>query len=273
MSKFESIPNEILWEIFEYLSPYDIFHGFYYLNSRYEQFLRTLQLRMDLLAISKRKFDFYAYFLFETFGENFLAFRCEDCFDRMVYQIHLESFRALKYLTIEHLSVEHLQLLIPKLNCLQKLIYLNLQVEEEYEKSTIVFQGQFPVLQKCVLNIGQRIEFDGEEAFPNLKDLTINQCTIDDLILFLHFHTSQLEHLTVTLIDQSKPNFIETDFHLKSLKVNANAIPFHHFIRSICPFFLSLEQLSIIARDIDYTNGNPLSSAIHLFFFFIDSFR
>ncbi len=33
-SLFEDLPNEIFYQIFEYLDVYDIYYGFYYLNHR-----------------------------------------------------------------------------------------------------------------------------------------------------------------------------------------------------------------------------------------------
>ena len=40
------------------------------------------------------------YFLFSLIPQRIISFRCEDIFDRLIYQVHLSDFISLKYLTI-----------------------------------------------------------------------------------------------------------------------------------------------------------------------------
>jgi hypothetical protein len=267
-SKFELIPNEILLEIFEYLSPYDIFQSFYFLNKRYNNFLLSLHLRIDLINIWKKNFDYYNYFLFSLIPHRIISFRCEDIFDRLIYQIHLSNFISLKYLTIFNLTIENLQFIIPQLNYLQKLIYLNLQTRSNMiTEKKIIFKGQLPLIQKCILNFNKEIIFYHNHSYPNLQDLTINHCTIDDLLSFLHVYTPQLQNLTITLIDGNILNRIDTTHHLQSLIINTNSIPFRRLVNSVFLLFPSLQRLNITGTGIDYTNGN--FSYSNSFFVFI----
>ena len=48
VSKFELLPNEILFECFEYLNGVDIFHSFDQLNSRFNTLIRNIPLNVDL---------------------------------------------------------------------------------------------------------------------------------------------------------------------------------------------------------------------------------
>jgi len=273
ISKFELIPNEILLEIFEYLSPYDIFQSFYFLNKSYNNFLLSLYFRIDLINIWKKDFDYYNYFLFSLIPHRIISFRCEDIFDRLIYQIHLSDFISLKYLTIYNLNIENLQFIIPQLNYLQKLIYLNLQTRlNTTNENKIIFKVQLPLIQKCILNINKRIIFHDHYSYPNLQDLTINQCTIDDLLSFLHFYTPQLQHLTITLINGNILNGINTIHHLKSLTINIHLIPFHRLANSVFILFPYLQQLTITATGADYANGRFLLP-IRFFCCYIDFFR
>lgn len=257
MSKFESLPNEILLEIFEYLSPYDTFQSFYFLNKRYNILLLSLHLRIDLLNIWKKNFDYYNYFLFSLIPNNIISFRCEDVFDRLIYRIHLSDFISLKYLNISNLNIENLLLVISKLNYLKKLIYLNLQTRLNIiTEEKIIFKGQLPLIQTCILNINKRIIFQDNYSYLNLQNLIINQCTIEDLLSYLHLHTPELQHLTVTLIDGTISNTIDITHHLKSLTINTHSIPFLRLTNSIFVVFPYLQRLSITAIGIDYTNGN-----------------
>ncbi|CAF4045057.1 unnamed protein product [Adineta steineri] len=256
LSKFELIPNEVLLEIFEYLSPYDIFQAFYYLNSRYNDLLISLHVRINLLNKYKKIFDYYNYFLFPLVPYNIISFRCEDICDRLIYQIRLSEFISLKYLTIFNLNIETLQIIIPQLSKLEKLIYLNLQTKNNINiENEIIFQRQLPLIQTCILNLNKKISFQNEHFYPNLKDLILNQCNIEDLGLFIQNYTPQLQHLTVTLIDGKIPEEIDKIHHLKSLIINSHTIPFHRLTNSIFNLFRDLQRLSINATGIEYTNG------------------
>jgi hypothetical protein len=255
-SNFELMPNEILLEIFEYLLPYEIFQAFYFLNQRYNHFLLSLSLRIDLINLSKKDFDYHNYFLFTLVSNRIHSFRCEDLFDRLNYQIHLSHFIELKYLTIENLNIENLQLIITQLNYLTKLVYLNLRIRSNLSnENQIIFNGRLPCIEKCILNFNKRIVFQENHSFSKLQDLTINQSTIDDILLFLHIYTPQLLHLTVTLINENIRNEINTPHHLQSLVVYTNAIPFHRLMNSLLPSFPYLQRMSINATGIDYANG------------------
>lgn len=261
MSKFELCPNEILLEIFEYLSPYDIFQSFYFLNKRYNTILLSLHLRIDLLNIWKKNFDYYNYFLFSLIPQNIISLRCEDIFDRLIYQIHLNEFISLKYLCITNLNIENLLFIIPKLNYLQKLIYLNLQTRSNLsidDTSTIVMKGQLPLIQTCILNLNKRIIFQDDYLYLNLQNLTINQCTIEDILLFLQYFTPELQHLTITLINENIPDSTDLKHHLKTLTINTQSIAFQSLTNSLFSAFPYLQKLNLRAVGIEYLNGNSV---------------
>ena len=264
-TKFELIPNEILIEIFEYLSTYDIFQGFYFLNKRYNTLLISLHHRIDLINIFKSTFDYYNYFIFCFVPHRIVSLRCEDVFDRLIYQIHLSDFILLKYLTIFNLSIERLQFIIPQLNKLQQLIYLSFQTRSNTPpEDKILFQGQSSAIQKCILNLNTQIIFRSNDFYPNLQYLTINQCTIDNLLSFLYNYTPQLKQLTVTLIDGNILNEIDHTHHLKSLIIYTHSIPFHRLSNSVFPLFPYLDELNIHATGIDYTNGRIRLKILHI---------
>ncbi|CAF5176096.1 unnamed protein product, partial [Rotaria sp. Silwood1] len=57
-SSFESLSAELLYELFDYLSPYDLFGIFINLNSRLNVIVHSYPLRLDFRKISRSKFDF-----------------------------------------------------------------------------------------------------------------------------------------------------------------------------------------------------------------------
>ncbi|CAF0995203.1 unnamed protein product [Adineta ricciae] len=263
LTKFEWIPNEVLLEIFEFLSPVDIFQGFYYLNKRYNEFLQSLHIRADLVNLRKRTYDYYNYFLFPLMSQRIIALRCEDIFDRLMYQIRLSEFPALKYLTIDKLQFQTLQKILPQINLLQKLVYLNLQIQSDHiREEMITFRGQLPLLQTCIFDLNTQLSIENDQPYSQLTNLVLNQCHIEQLCSFVHFYTPQLQQLTVTLANGKIPESCYVIPHLKSLVVYTNEVSFANLVKSMLSSVPNLQLLTIDATDIDYANGKSWESVL-----------
>lgn len=57
MMKFELLPNEILQEVFEFLSIFDVFHSFDKLNNRFNQLIQSIPMQLNLKYLQKSQFD------------------------------------------------------------------------------------------------------------------------------------------------------------------------------------------------------------------------
>ncbi|CAF1446587.1 unnamed protein product, partial [Rotaria sp. Silwood1] len=57
-SSFESLSTELLFEFFDYLSPFDLFRIFINLNNRLNAIVYSYPLRLDFRSICRSKFDF-----------------------------------------------------------------------------------------------------------------------------------------------------------------------------------------------------------------------
>ncbi|CAF1555316.1 unnamed protein product, partial [Rotaria sordida] len=67
ITKFEkSLPNEILFEIFKYLSQSDIFYAFLNLNQRFNQVLQPFTHHIDCSKLSIRQFEHIRNHLFNA---------------------------------------------------------------------------------------------------------------------------------------------------------------------------------------------------------------
>lgn len=56
-SKFEFLPTEIFFEIFDYLTTFDIFYGFIHLNQQFDHIIHSYPIQLDFQDIIRRKFD------------------------------------------------------------------------------------------------------------------------------------------------------------------------------------------------------------------------
>jgi hypothetical protein len=258
-SKFEILPNEILLEIFEYLPTVNIFETFYYLNQRYTTLLLSIRLRIDLLNTSKKIFDYSNYFLFPIASHCIISLRCEDVFDRLIHHINLSNLISLEYLTITNINQPTLEYIIPHLNKLSNLIYLNLQTKNKLMNNELYFEQPMEFIDKCILNFNKRIIIQGDQCYSNLKYLNINQYHSDDLLAFMHIYTPILRHLTVTLTDEinSKQLLPKTEkkHNLESLIIKQCRIPFGRIERLILTSLPYLKRLNISAAGVDYADG------------------
>lgn len=259
VSKFENLPNEILLEIFEYLPTVNIFQTFYYLNRRYNDLLVSIRLHVDLFNISKQEFDYYNYFLFPIASQCVISLRCEDIFDRLIYHIHLSNFISLEYLTIKNMKRSTMQYVIPHINKFPNLIYLDLDISKDDTRGELYFEESMPSIKKCILNLNQRIIFEGCEPYSNLKYLGLNQYHIDDLLSFLCIYTPKLMSLRITLNDQQNTKKLlpktNEKHHLKSLIIDNCTVPLDRIEKLILTSLPYLKQLQISAIGIDYADG------------------
>lgn len=56
-STFERLPTEIWFEIFDYLTVFDIFHGFIHLNQHIDDLLGVYPLKLDFRQLTRTHFD------------------------------------------------------------------------------------------------------------------------------------------------------------------------------------------------------------------------
>jgi hypothetical protein len=61
ISFLESFSTELLYEIFEYLSPYDLFRSFINLNNRFNTIIHSYPLHLNFQSISRLEFDYICY--------------------------------------------------------------------------------------------------------------------------------------------------------------------------------------------------------------------
>ena len=57
MTKFETLPNEILFHCFQFFDAFDLFNAFDGLNLRFNQLIRQIPLQLNFESIRKVIFD------------------------------------------------------------------------------------------------------------------------------------------------------------------------------------------------------------------------
>lgn len=108
-SFLEDLSNELLIDIFQYLSPYDLHRSLYNLNSHLNAICKVQKLRLDLSG-SKRAFDYY-YSHQQPFASQIYSLKLDDNYDRLKLfnqHINIDFFTNLRMLTIREPSSDNL---------------------------------------------------------------------------------------------------------------------------------------------------------------------
>ena len=102
----EDLSNELLIDIFGYLSVYDLHYGFYDLNWRLNRLCAIEKFRLTTSGL-KRTFDYYCSHQ-QTFASQVYSLILDDQYDRLRKFNQIDLFINLRRLTIKEASVENL---------------------------------------------------------------------------------------------------------------------------------------------------------------------
>ncbi len=210
-SFLEVLPTEIWFEIFDYLTTFDIFHGFIQLNQRINDVVSLYPLKLDFQRITRSQFDLICRFLqpkqvLSLFLSDELMPNQVQLFHQYFPHFHNE-FLYLK--TLKYLDTSTILPNLPSsLSSLSIKTYFK-RIETD------------PLIIKILNHQSQSLtslQIDGSyvfrsinPSFPSLTHLIIDYCTIKEFHQILHSLQSPLTHLKVFL-DQNDtislpPNF------------------------------------------------------------------
>lgn len=171
LSTFESLPNELLIEFFEYLSPLDLYEIFYNLNSRFRSLILSLQNLHLILhedwddRINKHSIPPYASQI------STLIIRHDDSLD-------LSSFINLRALKLSMPTAEQCNSIHSTcVSNLEHLFISNLFFADHSEQlCRWIFSSKFSHLRTCRID---RITFNSYSNYCSLslRHLTISPCT------------------------------------------------------------------------------------------------
>jgi len=288
---FELLANELLFDVFEYLSFVDLLNGFQNLNNRFDNLIvdycQTCQ-SLDFRLISKENLNFFRRRYLPSVVDHIENIYLSDS-DRNPYEIDLflsrlypiYRFTNLKSISLESLySIDKLKRL---LNDLKQIPTLNsLKLIESYlendPKKLVEIMNQIwslENLQDCYLDFSfsSKSYFIVSTIFScSIENLTIKgfQCSFEELA-FLYEHTPNLKSLSIELTssfddDQSKLLLIPTLTQL-NLKTSVSA----DFIVSLLKKTPCLNQLTIQTKNV-YISGNKWQLIIENYLFYLQKF-
>lgn len=277
MSKLEDLPDELIIEICLYLNVFDTIYSFGRLNRRFQCAIAEFRRELDLSSFSLNEFEkLYSPYLFEFVCEHLikLTLSNEYCpgqiqlFDQLINNndSYENKLPLLNKLVLHEFNNDNQ-------NILSKILYIkeleiNFHSYENLTKQTekclilnlFIKKNNLTKLSLCT-NSGLEIQ-SNIGINSNLKDLTIQLKTLDDLFNLLSIipNVTNLEfdihHLNpfIRIPDERLSNNLkEIYIHTKDVQI----IPFERLLKPLLLNLTSIEYISfgMKTNDPDYANG------------------
>jgi hypothetical protein len=171
ISTLEDLPDELFYEIFEYISAEDLYDGFYDLNIRFRSILASLTNLHGEITCEKQV---------QSNAFDFFASRITMLKINHVDTIDLSRFSSVRSLRL-HSEPNRVQCewikRLPHLEYLYVSQYLGEHFYYSFSLSFFVFTNSFPTLRSCQLNL---IIFKDNQRWTRVPSLRTLSISIED---------------------------------------------------------------------------------------------
>lgn len=237
---FEDLPNELLYDIFEFLELSQLHPAFRDLNQRFRSLLtETMPMRVNLCNTSKSTFDEFYQPVLQHHRRRISFLRIANLFtvDYLFPSIRAVSkLTRLETLTITNLQSTHAGKLLKHLATLPMLSSLTLMLIDEVEDKNKLYRRIFrlPALRYCKLSLLKSVE---SEALPlavgqssDIEQLILNNgCDLQELASLLSY-VPRLRRLSLVNIYGTLTDAMEAPAtglaHLTELSIGTSNMTF-----------------------------------------------
>ncbi|CAF4102566.1 unnamed protein product [Rotaria sp. Silwood2] len=204
-SSFEQLPNELLLNIFQFLSLNDLHRAFYNLNLRLNTICYSQKLKLDLTRL-KCAFDYYCSSQ-QPFASQIYSLKLCDEYDRLILvnrYIDISLFKNLRAVTIRKSSPENFDKILPKLHLLSNLSYLNLS--STLIQSPHITAALFSIrsLKRLILHSFDPIllHFTDNAICPwtKLEYLELNSCYMTNFLELLKYVGPNVKRMVISIL-------------------------------------------------------------------------
>ncbi|UJR14305.1 hypothetical protein I4U23_001299 [Adineta vaga] len=187
--RFESFPNEIFFEIFDYFSLHQLYYSFHGLNQRMNYLLQSINHCAVRLWPTDNKNELE---LVEFFSPTIDTLIINDDFN-----INLNQYPKLNSLTYIYATDDQLQHFLQSESCHQHLTYLNITSDDLTSFMRYLFSNKFPCLQTCILRNIDSILKCPWRMEPSLSSITI--CDEKNLVPYILQSCPNLKRLSLAI--------------------------------------------------------------------------
>ncbi|CAF2054155.1 unnamed protein product [Rotaria magnacalcarata] len=264
---FEDLPNEMFYEIFDYLDAGHLFKSFSYLNTRLQNILRnsSLLLKVNTSSMSKSDLQKYKRDIILPYKHRITSLTTSNPFtvDIIFFPVRLASqFTRLKAIILDNIKSKYLCNILKHLASLHNLSSLVLIPIDHYRNTIEIYQCIFrlPVLKYCKISLKTDYYTDSLPIATNVTS------PIEHLVIQHHFnlkdlnallsYVPHLRHLKFHSFNGSYSNkqeiFSCSSSNLTHLSINLNSVSFDQFEFMTKTLFHQLDSIHI-SVDADRT--------------------
>lgn len=257
------MPDEILLEVFDYISSCDLIYSFYNLNQRLNSIIHSIRLNLDLSCVQQKMFLYSCDYILSNFCQQIHSIKLSNKQTINGINYYLEQSKYCRQERVETLiliepTIEQLIKLISYFSSLKTLIittndYLRIPVELIPESLRIcrISNCHVDILSS---NISQKVYF--------IEELSLKISDVNTLFTLLYSMTS-LKRLTCQISDSSSiksksiiNNAQKSLVLLKYLKLNVCSVSFQHIenLLDLCPNLISFTYTYTTSIGLSYDN-------------------
>ncbi|CAF1183921.1 unnamed protein product, partial [Rotaria sordida] len=269
-SYFEHLPNEIIYDIFQYLDVYHVYEAFFYLNQRFQNLVinRNFLIQINIPTMSKSNFDLYHKNMIKPNKYRINYIRLSNSFTvdmifsppRIIcYYIQLETF-----IFDNIIDIKYLENIFKHLSFLPKLHSLVLSLIDHVQNPALLFHHIFRLSKLKYCKITYITRYD-QKLMPidmnhivhsPIECLIINNRFSIDLLYQILPSLPKLLYLSIDCLNGSNYSYINqtpiTLKYLKTLSINVDHVNFNLFQQLFKYCFSSLEVLHLTTHDPTY---------------------
>jgi len=217
--KFESLPNEILIECFEYLNGSDIIYAFQGLNSRFQILIENIPLRINFQMVNKTTFDRFCKKMLQnpSLKQQIYSIKLSDSIDTckqiqtFLSFFSLKEFAQLQSLILIKMDVNHIQKIQSMLPSLENLRRFSFDCCDRNDNLLMTL----PLSRIQILSIPDLDSNLSIDQIRLITHLTVsNGCTLTELSTFLKC-SPMLKYLNINKMSQDN-----NDLLIAAIQVN-----------------------------------------------------
>ena len=258
---FESMPDEIFLEIFDYISGCDLIYSFYNLNRRFNSIIHGIRVYLNLSCVQQKKFLFTCHYILPKFSRQICSIKLSNkpTIDGINYYLEESKYlqqEQVKTLILTEPTIEQLIKLLSYFPFLKTLVikttdYLVIPIEYISDSLRICRISNCQI-DLSSLDISKKIYF--------IEELNIKMSDINNLFILL-YSMIYLKRLTCHISENSSLiNSCELSqkclLLLTYLKLNICSISFKYIenLLNFCPNLISFIYTYTTGTDLSYDN-------------------
>ncbi|CAF4099524.1 unnamed protein product, partial [Rotaria sordida] len=260
---FENLSNEIIYEIFDYLGIYHVYHEFFNLNQRFNNFFinSNLPIQIDISSMSKSNFEQYHKDIILPNKHRINYLRLSNAFtvDIIFSPPRLISkFLQLETLVFDNINARYLNNILHHQIILPHLHSLTINLIDYIQNSTLFYLQLFRLskLKYCKIQFESK---DDEQLLPrctnefsSIEYLVIKNCFRFQLLNNFLSYLSRLCYLSIDYLNRIDFKDIELYplllEYLKYVSLELDLVYFNRFEQLIKNFFYHVEILHFTSK-------------------------